>query len=197
MSADDDVMTDWLRERGYSILSPWHLAALDAMLHQRGSALARGKGIVWTDRLVHDVSSSGLDELHTEAQWEDARHVAAQSRARVTREQLIAHTSPTSNPAEVRVLSIEGVVLGASRDAPPTVRIEVWRRRRTGHRIVVMRLRPVAARRGRLTWVEESGEEWAGGEAGAVTRAEHILGWLTGDTRRRGLPALSGEEAAP
>lgn len=195
MTPDDSVMTDLLRERGYEHLTPWHLRCVDAALAQQQSALARAAIVRWAERLAHDISTPDLDALHLEAQWEDARHTAAQSRVRVTRDQLVEQQN--GNPAEVRVLSLEGVVVGAVPGSPPTVRVEVWRRRHTGHRILVMRLRPVAARRGRLMWIEESGEEWQGGEAGAVTRAERILGWLTGDSRRAGLPALAGEEAAP
>lgn len=202
MTAPEAVLLDALREAGYSHLTPWHLRCVESHI-----AGARAIGTRITDtsrwyslhqRLASDIDATGPESLHLEAQWEDARLTAARSAARQTREVTQAHADPSSNPAESRIYSREGVAVGAAAGSPPTIRVEVWRRRLHGYRLLVLRQRPVAARRGRLTWVETDAEELdVGSDAAATRRGEQVLGWVTGRPHDAGLPSLSGDEAAP
>ena len=64
-----------------------------------------------------------------------------------------------------------------------TRRAEVWQRERGGHRIVILRQRPVTALRGRFAWCEEAAEEHGPDEGAAILRACELL-------RRAVLPRL-------
>ncbi len=59
-------------------------------------------------------------------------------------------------------------------DAGPR-RAEVWQRERGGHRVLLLRFRPITALRGRYGWVEERGEEHGPDEAAAILRAGELL----------------------
>ena len=65
-----------------------------------------------------------------------------------------------------------------------THRAEVWQRERGGHRVMILRFRPITALRGRFGWIEEHGEEHGPDEASAILRACELL-------RRAQRPTLS------
>lgn len=174
----DAVERDWLLERGYALLTPWHLRCVEAALGSLG--LSKAFVDPACARLWSDLRASSIDVLHAEAEWENARHVAAKSQQVATLARLKEQRE--GNPCEARIYSRESALAGSESGSPPTLRVEVWRRRKNGHRLVVMRLRPVAARKGRLTWAEDThaSEELSGTDEQAVARAKSVLEWLGG-----------------
>lgn len=56
-----------------------------------------------------------------------------------------------------------------------THRVEVWQRERGGHRVVLLRFRPVTALAGRFGWCEDAAEELGPDEAAAILRAGELL----------------------
>lgn len=83
MTPTDAVLGDALREAGYGRVTPWHLVALETWAAQvEAVGLARAFDTRTTaathveTRLKSDLFSGGIDALHVDAQWEDARRTA-------------------------------------------------------------------------------------------------------------------------
>jgi len=80
----DAVLGDALREAGYGRVTPWRLMVLETWAAQvEAVGLSRAFDTTAAThvetRLKSDLYSGGIDALHVEAQWEDARRTAQRS----------------------------------------------------------------------------------------------------------------------